>query len=47
MSMIVQEVKRLCELDTNTLNNFLVESKKICVDNYNILMNKTEFLTKL
>jgi hypothetical protein len=47
MGMIVQEVKRLCELDTKSLNNFLIESKKICLENYNTLMNKTEFLTKL
>jgi hypothetical protein len=47
MGMIIQEVKRLCNLDTELLNRFLIESKKICLENYNTLLNKTEFLTKL
>jgi hypothetical protein len=47
MAMIVKEVNRLCKLDKDSLDNFLTESKKICVYNYFTLLNKTEFLTKL
>lgn len=47
MGMVIKEVKRLCELDNRSLTIFLTEAKKICIDNYNTLLNKTEFLTKL
>jgi hypothetical protein len=47
MGMVIKEVNRLCELDKRSLTIFLKEAKKICIDNYNILLNKTEFLTKL
>ena len=47
MGMVIKEVNRLCELDNRSLTIFLTEAKKICIDNYNTLLNKTEFLTKL
>jgi hypothetical protein len=47
MGMVIKEVTRLCELDKRSLTIFLTEAKKICLDNYNTLLNKTEFLTKL
>lgn len=44
---IVNEVERLCRLQGEELNNFLVESKKICNYNYNILKNKKNFIRKM
>jgi hypothetical protein len=47
MRMIVDEVIRLSNLNTDDLNHFLSNVKEICEYNYNILLNKTEFTTKL
>ena len=44
--MIVNEVKRLCDLDDTKLYDFLNGCKEIVEYNYSILMNKTNFLTK-
>ncbi len=50
--MIVEEVKRLSNLDTNELNQFLTGLKEIVEHNYNLLINKDnsdkdEFVTTL
>jgi hypothetical protein len=45
--MIVDEIDRLCKLSDDELRIFLNEAKQITEYNYNILINKTEFLTKL
>ena len=47
MEMIVDEIKRLCNLSETELYEFLTEAKKITEYNYNILLNKQEFLTIL
>ena len=47
MRMIVDEVIRLSNLNTDDLNQFLSNIKPICEYNYNILLNKTDFTTKL
>lgn len=47
MIMIVNEIDRLCHLSDDELRVFLAEAKKITEYNYNILINKTEFLTRL
>lgn len=47
MRMIVDEVIRLSNLNTDGLTHFLSNVKEICEYNYNILLNKTEFTTKL
>ena len=41
--MIVNEIKKLCELEGDELKHFLTEAKKICDYNYNVLLNKTNF----
>jgi hypothetical protein len=41
---IIDEVKRLCNLNKKELENFLIESRKICDYNYNIMKNKTVFI---
>ena len=43
MCMIVNETKKLCELEGDELTHFLTEAKKICDYNYNVLLNKTNF----
>ena len=50
--MIVEEVKRLSNLDSNQLNEFLVGLKEIVEYNYNTLINKdntygNQFITRL
>jgi hypothetical protein len=45
--MIVDEVKRLCNLSKDDLYNFLTEARKITEYNYNVLLTKQEFLTRL
>ena len=50
--MIVEEVKRLSNLDSNQLNEFLIGLKEIVEYNYNLLINKdnanrNEFVTRL
>ena len=47
MEIIVDEIKRLCNLSETELYEFLTEAKKITEYNYNILLNKQEFLTRL
>jgi hypothetical protein len=47
MRMIVNEVIRLSNLNTDDLNYFLSNIKEICEYNYNILLNKTDFTTNL
>lgn len=44
---IVNEVNRLCNLSENELKEFLIESRKICDYNYNILKNKKTFIRKM
>jgi len=43
MMMIVNETKKLCELEGDELTHFLTEAKKICDYNYNVLLNKANF----
>lgn len=43
LNMVLQETKRLCSLTGKDLEEFLVETKKICTFNYNLLINKTSF----
>jgi hypothetical protein len=47
MLMIVDEIDRLCNLSDNELRVFLDSAKEITEYNYNVLLNKTEFLTIL
>jgi hypothetical protein len=47
MLMIVDEIDRLCHLSDDELRVFLDEAKQITEYNYNVLLNKTEFLTRL
>jgi hypothetical protein len=47
MLMIVDEIKRLCNLSGTELQSFLNEAKRITEYNYQVLLNKREFLTKL
>jgi hypothetical protein len=44
---IVDEVDRLSNLNENDLKHFLIESKKICNYNYNVLKNKKSFIRKM
>lgn len=41
--MIVQEAKRLCELNENQLADFLQKCKEICDYNFEVLKSKTKF----
>ena len=45
--MIIDEIKRLCNLSDTELQLFLNEAKHITEYNYQVLLNKREFLTKL
>lgn len=47
MLMIIDEIKRLCNLSDTELQLFLNEAKHITEYNYQVLLNKREFLTKL
>jgi len=47
MRMIIDEVIRLSNLNAVDLKHFLSNIKPICEYNYNILLNKTDFTTKL
>ena len=47
MLMIVDEIKRLCNLSDTELQSFLNEAKHITEYNYQVLLNKREFLTRL
>jgi hypothetical protein len=44
---ITNEVERLCNLDEQKLENFLIESRKICDYNYNVMKKKTTFIRKM
>lgn len=41
--MIVQEAKRLCELEGNDLRNFLDKAREICEYNFNVLKSRRKF----
>lgn len=45
--VIAKEVKRLCELNENELQEFLIYCKKICEFNFNVLKTQTKFYKKL
>ena len=47
MLMIVDEINRLCHLSADELYVFLNKAKHITEYNYQVLLNKKEFLTKL
>lgn len=47
MQMVVNETKRLSNLSDSELSVFLDKAKEITEYNYNVLMNKREFITKL
>lgn len=47
MLMIIKEIKRLCELSPDQLTDFLNNVREICEYNFNVLLNKTEWITKL
>jgi hypothetical protein len=47
MLMIIDEIKRLCNLSDTELQLFLTEAKQITEYNYQVLLNKREFLTRL
>ena len=47
MLMIVDEIDRLCHLSDDELRVFLTKAKEITEYNYNVLFDKTEFLTIL
>lgn len=47
MSMIVNEIERLCNLNDDELNEFLIKSKEICDYNFKRLMKKIEFIVEL
>jgi len=47
MLMIVKEIKRLCELSLLELTDFLNNIKEICNYNYDILLSKTTYSTRL
>jgi hypothetical protein len=44
---IVSEVERLCNLNNDELEKFLIDAKKICEYNYNILKEKTSFIKEM
>jgi len=45
--MIAKEIKRLCELPPTELTEFLNNVREICNYNFNMLLSKTSFSTKL
>lgn len=45
--MIAKEVKRLCELTPDEVEQFLVEARKICDYNLNVMTNKDYFIHPL
>ena len=44
MFAIIREVQRLCNLKNQDLDAFLIEARKICDYNYQVLKNKVEFI---
>lgn len=47
MSMIVDEIERLCNLSDSDLNEFIINVKKICDYNFNNLISKKKFVVEL
>jgi hypothetical protein len=47
MTMIVDEVKRLCNLSETELDHFLTECAKICEHNYELLKSRTSFIQRM
>lgn len=47
MLMIVSEIERLCNLDVQELEKFILFAREICTHNYNVLMSKNKFITVL
>lgn len=47
MLKIVNEIERLCNLNEKELENFILFAREICKHNYNVLMGKKKFITKL
>lgn len=47
MNMVVEETQRLCNLSGNELLDFLSKAKEITEYNYQVIINKKEFITKL
>jgi hypothetical protein len=44
MMMIIKEIKRLCNLSTNELEQFLFHAKEVCEYNYELIMSKNNFI---
>jgi hypothetical protein len=44
---IIKEVERLCNLDKQELAYFLIECRKICDYNYDVLKKKNTFIRKM
>jgi hypothetical protein len=42
--MIIKEIKRLCNLSTNELEQFLFHAKEVCEYNYELIMSKNNFI---
>lgn len=47
MNMIIKEVERLSNLSDDEVNEFINNVRDITIHNYNLLKNKTEFITRL
>ncbi len=47
MLMIVKEIERLCNLNKDELEKFILSAKEICEYNYSVLLSKKTFLTEL
>jgi hypothetical protein len=47
MTMIVDEVKRLCNLSESELDHFLIECAKICEYNFNLLKTRETFIQQM
>lgn len=47
MMMIVREIERLVNLSAEELEEFLIAMREICLHNYELLMNKTDFYMDL
>jgi hypothetical protein len=47
MIKIIKEAERLCNLESTSLENFLIQAKEICEYNYTVLKNKTEFIREM
>lgn len=47
MTMILNEIERLCNLNSEELEKFILEARDICNYNYNVLLSKKKFITEL